>query len=144
MPILENKVEVAGEIVKKERFGLAAHNDLHKTFTGNVLFEKDAPKFHTSVEKNFEGATLLDGVVVWKSNGAIPFADMILDFVQIDAIDMETAERTVAARKSEEKTFWKEFGLPVKYDDSGTITKDEAIENSFARRDARKARLETA
>ena len=141
MPILENKVEIAGEIVKKERFGFAARNELHRTFTGNVLFEKDAPKFHTSVEKNFEGATLLDGVVVWKSNGAIPFADMILDFVQIGAIDMETAERSVAARKADDKLFWKEFGLPVKYDDSGTLTKDEAIENSFARREARKARI---
>jgi len=140
--ILENTVEIAGQTVKKERFGMAAHDDIYKTFTGNVLLEKDAPKFHTSVEENFKGATLLDGIVVWKSNGAIPFADMILDFVQIDAIDMETAERTIAARAKDDSDFWKEYGLPVKGDTSGTRTKKDAVQRSFDKRDARKARID--
>ncbi len=37
--ILENTVEIAGETVRKERFGLAAHHDENKTFTGNVLYK---------------------------------------------------------------------------------------------------------
>ena len=38
MPILENTVEINGQTINKERFGMAAYDDNHKTFTGEVLF----------------------------------------------------------------------------------------------------------
>ncbi len=44
-----------------------------------------------SVETSFEGTAQVDGLTVWKSNGEVPFADMLLDFVQIGAITFEHA-----------------------------------------------------
>ena len=35
---LEDIVEIAGETVRKERFGMASMNNDHKTFTGDVLY----------------------------------------------------------------------------------------------------------
>ena len=44
----------------------------------------------------------MDDVVVWRSNGQIPFADMLLDFVQIGQIDMEMAERSANQKNVEQ------------------------------------------
>ena len=90
--ILDNQVIIAGETVNKERWGMAAHHDENKTFTGNVLYKsqiRTAPSGYShddSVETNFEKTAQVDGLTVWKSNGEVPFADMLLDFVQIGAI----------------------------------------------------------
>ena len=118
MPILENTVEINGQTINKERFGMAAYND------------------------NFEDAVVVDDIVYWKSNGAIPFADMILDFVQIDAISPMVGELSIRTRQEDDTNFWKEYGLPVLGDESGTVTKNEAVRRAFARRDERKARIE--
>ena len=143
MPILENTVEINGQTINKERFGFAATDDNYKTFTGDVLFTSQKSKngWSQSIEEKFEDAVVVDDIVYWKSNGAIPFADMILDFVQIDAISQMVGERSIRARQEDDSNFWKEYGLPVKGDESGTVTKNEAVKRAFARRDERKARI---
>ena len=144
MILLEDTVVINGETIKKERFGMASIKDEHKTFTGDVLFTRQKSKkgYSKSVEEHFEDAVVVDNIVHWKSNGAIPFADMILDFVQIEAISQMVGEISIRARQEDDSNFWKEYGLPVKGDESGTVTKNEAVKRAFARRDERKARIE--
>ena len=36
--MLANEVKIAGETVRKQRFGMASVHDDNKTFTGDVLF----------------------------------------------------------------------------------------------------------
>ena len=96
--ILDNEVTIAGETVRKERFGMASIHDENKTFTGYVLFtdqlraDSNGNIWDKSVEQNFENTAQVDGLTVWTSNGEVPFADMLLDFVQIGAITLEQAE----------------------------------------------------
>lgn len=90
---LEDIVEIAGETVRKQRFGMASMNDDHKTFTGDVLYtSQKGNNFSKSIEEKFEDTAQVDGLTVWKSNGEVPFTDMLLDFVQIGAITFEQAE----------------------------------------------------
>lgn len=90
---LEDIVEIAGETVRKQRFGMASRNDDHKTFTGDVLYtSQKGNNFSKSIEEKFEDTAQVDGLTVWKSNGEVPFTDMLLDFVQIGAITFEQAE----------------------------------------------------
>jgi hypothetical protein len=101
--ILENTVKIAGETVTKQRFGLASMNDDHKTFTGDVLFTtQKGNNFSKSIEEKFEDTAQVDGLTVWKSNGAIPFPDMLLDFVQIGAITLEQAEFSILQRQKDD------------------------------------------
>ncbi len=101
--ILENTVEIAGETVTKQRFGLASMNDENKTFTGDVLFtSQKGNNFSKSIEEKFEDTAQIDGLTVWKSNGAIPFPDMLLDFVQIGAITLEQAEFSILQRQKDD------------------------------------------
>ena len=101
--ILENTVKIAGETVNKERFGLASSNKENRTFTGDVLFtSQKGNNFSKSIEEKFEDTAQVDGLTVWKSNGAIPFADMLLDFVQIGAITFEQAEFSVLQRQKDD------------------------------------------
>ncbi len=101
--ILENTVEIAGETVTKQRFGLASMNDENKTFTGDVLFtSQKGNNFSKSIEEKFEDTAQVDGLTVWKSNGAIPFPDMLLDFVQIGAITLEQAEFSILQRQKDD------------------------------------------
>ena len=107
--ILDNEVTIAGETVRKERYGMASIHDENKTFTGNVLYKnqiRTAPSGYShdnSIETNFEGTAQVDGLTVWKSNGEIPFADMLLDFVQIGAITLEQAEFSLLQRAKDDK-----------------------------------------
>ena len=143
MPILEKTVEINGETINKERYGMASVHDDNKTFTGNVLFKRQLrTNYDDSIESKFEDAVVVDDIVYWKSNGAIPFADMILDFVQIDAISPMVGELSIRTRQEDDTNFWKEYGLPVLGDESGTVTKNEAVRRAFERRDERKARIE--
>ena len=101
--ILENIVKIAGETVTKQRFGLASINDENKTFTGDVLFtSQKGNNFSKSIEEKFEDTAQVDGLTVWKSNGAIPFPDMLLDFVQIGAITLEQAEFSILQRQKDD------------------------------------------
>ena len=106
--ILENTVEIAGETVRKERYGMASIHDENKTFTGNVLYKnqiRTAPSGYShdnSIETKFEDTAQVDGLTVWKSNGAIPFPDMLLDFVQIGAITFEQAEFSILQRQKDD------------------------------------------
>ena len=101
--ILDNEVKIAGETVRKERFGLANSNPDHRTFTGDVLFtSQKGNNFSKSIEEKFEDATQVDGLTVWKSNGEVPFADMLLDFVQIGAITFEQAEFSTLQKQKDQ------------------------------------------
>ena len=100
---LEDIVEIAGETVRKERFGLASMNDDHKTFTGNVLYtSQKGNNFSSSIEEKFQDTAQVDGLTVWKSNGEVPFADMLLDFVQIGAITFEQAEFSTLQKQKDQ------------------------------------------
>ena len=106
--ILDNEVTIAGETVRKERYGMASIHDENKTFTGNVLYKnqiRTAPSGYShdnSVETSFEGTAQVDGLTVWTSNGEVPFADMLLDFVQIGAITLEQAEFSLIQKQKDQ------------------------------------------
>ena len=103
--LLNDRVEIAGEVVNKERFGMAAHHDENKTFTGNVLFKsqlRENETYDNSIETNFQNTAQVDGLTVWKSNGEVPFADMLLDFVQIGAITFEQAEFSLIQKQKDQ------------------------------------------
>ena len=102
--ILDNEVVIAGETVRKERFGMASVRDENKTFTGDVLFTNLKQKdFQKSIEEKFQDTAQVDGLTVWKSNGEVPFSDMLLDFVQIGAITFEQAEFSVLQKQKDEE-----------------------------------------
>ena len=96
--ILDRQIEIAGETQTKQRFGMASIHDTNKTFTGDVLFteqlraDPNGNIWGTSIEQKFQDTAQVDGLTVWKSNGEVPFSDMLLDFVQIGAITLEQAE----------------------------------------------------
>ena len=106
--ILDNTVIIAGETVNKERWGMAAHHDENKTFTGDVLYKsqiRTAPSgysYDNSIETKFQDTAQVDGLTVWKSNGEVPFADMLLDFVQIGAITFEQAEFSLIRKQKDQ------------------------------------------
>ena len=106
--ILDNEVTIAGETVRKERFGMASIHDENKTFTGYVLFtnqlraDSNGNIWDKSVEQNFENTAQVDGLTVWTSNGEVPFADMLLDFVQIGAITFEQAEFSLIQKQKDQ------------------------------------------
>lgn len=100
---LEDTIEIAGETVRKQRFGLANSYDANRTFTGDVLFTtQKLNDFQSSIEEKFEDTAQVDGLTVWKSNGEIPFADMLLDFVQIGAITFEQAEFSLLQKQKDQ------------------------------------------
>ena len=106
--ILDNEVTIAGETVRKERYGMASIHDENKTFTGYVLFtnqlraDSNGNIWDKSVERNFENTAQVDGLTVWTSNGEVPFADMLLDFVQIGAITLEQAEFSLIQKQKDQ------------------------------------------
>ena len=101
--ILENTVKIAGETVNKERFGLASSNPENRTFTVYVLFtDQKRNDFSKSIEEKFQDTAQVDGLTVWKSNGEVPFADMLLDFVQIGAITLEQAEFSLIQKNKDQ------------------------------------------
>lgn len=100
---LEDTIEIAGETVRKQRFGLANSYDANRTFTGDVLFTtQKLNDFQSSIEEKFEDTAQVDGLTVWKSNGEVPFADMLLDFVQIGAITFEQAEFSLLQKQKDQ------------------------------------------
>ena len=100
---LEDTIEIAGETVRKQRFGLANSYDANRTFTGDVLFTtQKLNDFQSSIEEKFEDTAQVDGLTVWKSNGEVPFADMLLDFVQIGAITLEQAEFSLLQKQKDQ------------------------------------------
>ena len=102
--ILDNEVVIAGEPVRKERFGMASVRDETKTFTGDVLFTNQKQNyFQMSIEEKFQDTAQVDGLTVWKSNGEVPFSDMLLDFVQIGAITFEQAEFSILQKQKDEE-----------------------------------------
>ena len=93
--MLANEVQIAGETVRKLGSRVS--------FTGDELFTSDLKtQFSTSIEQKFQDTAQVDGLTVWKSNGAIPFADMLLDFVQIGAITFEQAEFSILQRQKDD------------------------------------------
>jgi len=104
---LNNEVKIAGETVTKQRYGMASVHDENKTFTGDVLYKsqiRTAPSgysYDNSIETKFQDTAQVDGLTVWKSNGEVPFADMLLDFVQIGGITLEQAEFSLLQRQKD-------------------------------------------
>ena len=102
--MLANEVKIAGETIRKQRFGMASVHDENKTFTGDVLFTNQKKNdFGKSIEEKFQDTAQVDGLTVWKSNGEVPFADMLLDFVQIGAITFEQAEFSLIQKQKDEE-----------------------------------------
>lgn len=102
--MLADQVKIAGETVRKQRFGMASVRDENKTFTGDVLFtEQKQNDFQKSIEEQFQDTAQVDGLTVWTSNGEVPFADMLLDFVQIGAITFEQAEFSLIQKQKDDK-----------------------------------------
>ena len=140
--ILENEVTIAGETVRKERFGMASIYDENKTFTGNVLYKSQLPENHNSydnsIETKFLDTAQVDGLTVWKSNGEVPFADMLLDFVQIGAITLEQAEFSLEQKQKDQSA-----SLETLYRDpeTGNIYLGEG---ALDYREERLAKIETA
>ena len=105
---LDNEVTIAGETVTKQRYGMASIHDENKTFTGDVLYKsqiRTAPSgysYDNSIETKFQDTAQVDGLTVWKSNGEVPFADMLLDFVQIGAITLEQAEFSLIQKNKDQ------------------------------------------
>jgi len=141
--ILDNQVIIAGETVNKERWGMAAHHDENKTFTGNVLYKsqiRTAPSGYShdnSVETSFEGTAQVDGLTVWKSNGEVPFADMLLDFVQIGAITLEQAEFSLIQKQKDQSA---SLDTLYRADDGNIYLGEDAL----AYRDERLAKIAEA
>ena len=108
MNILPNEITIAGKTETKEKFGFAATHDENKTFTCEVLFtnqlraDANGNIWDKSIEQRFNETAQVDGLTVWKSNGEIPFADMLLDFVQIGAITFEQAEFSLIQKAKDE------------------------------------------
>ena len=106
--ILDNEVKIAGETVTKQRYGMASVHDENKTFTGDVLFtdqlraDPNGNIWDKSIETKFQDTAQVDGLTVWKSNGEVPFADMLLDFVQIGAITLEQAEFSLIQKQKDQ------------------------------------------
>ena len=141
--ILDNEVTIAGETVRKERWGMAAHHDENKTFTGNVLYKsqiRTAPSGYShdnSVETSFEGTAQVDGLTVWKSNGEVPFSDMLLDFVQIGAITFEQAEFSLIQKQKDQSA---SLDTLFRNEDGHLVLGEGALDY----RDERLAKLEVA
>lgn len=100
---LEDVVEIAGEIVRKKQRGNESSYHPNRTFTGEVLFstQLEGKRSVSSIEQKFEDTAQVDGLTVWKSNGEVPFADMLLDFVQIGAITLEQAEVSLLQKQKD-------------------------------------------
>ena len=93
--MLANEVKIAGETVRKLGSRVS--------FTGDELFTSDLKnQFSKSIEQKFEDTAQVDGLTVWKSNGEVPFADMLLDFVQIGAITFEQAEFSLLQKQKDD------------------------------------------
>ena len=103
---------IGNETVSKQQFGMTTHRkQFELTFTGNPLLRSQVQvvdygthvySYDDSIETDWDGAHIMDGVVVWKKSGNIPFADMLLDFVQLGVIDWEIAERSVVQKNEEQ------------------------------------------
>ena len=100
---LDNEVTIAGETVRKERYGMASIHDENKTFTGDVLYKDQVRNsYDNSIETKFQDTAQVDGLTVWKNNGEVPFSDMLLDFVQIGAITLEQAEFSLIQKQKDQ------------------------------------------
>ena len=141
--ILDNEVTIAGETVRKERYGMASIHDENKTFTGYVLFtnqlraDSNGNIWDKSVEQNFENTAQVDGLTVWTSNGEVPFADMLLDFVQIGAITLEQAEFSLIQKQKDQDASLETL---FRADDGNIYLGEGALDY----REERLAKIETA
>ena len=141
--ILANEVTIAGETVRKERYGMASIHDENKTFTGDVLFtdqlraDPNGNIWDKSIEMKFQDTAQVDGLTVWKSNGEVPFADMLLDFVQIGAITLEQAEFSLIQKNKDSE---KSLSTLFRHTDGNLYLAEDALDY----RQERLAKIEAA
>jgi hypothetical protein len=67
------------------------------------IFDEDKAR------ENFGRASIVDGVVRWKSSNNVPFDDMLQDFALLGLIDEETMARSVRARQADNAIFDAEY-----------------------------------
>ena len=141
---LDNEVKIAGETVTKQRYGMASVHDENKTFTGDDLItdqlraDPNGNIWDKSIEMKFQETAQVDGLTVWKSNGEVPFADMLLDFVQIGAITFEQAEFSLIQKAKDDKASLSNL---VRDPETGHIYLGEG---ALSYRDERLAKIEAA
>ena len=141
--ILDNEVKIAGETVTKQRYGMASIHDENKTFTGDVLFtdqlraDPNGNIWDKSIEMKFQDTAQVDGLTVWKSNGEVPFADMLLDFVQIGAITLEQAEFSLIQKNKDQE---KSLNTLFRHTDGNVYLGEDALDY----RQERLAKIEAA
>ena len=134
--ILDNEVTIAGETVRKERYGMASIHDENKTFTGEVLFtdqlraDPNGNIWDKSIEMRFQDTAQVDGLTVWRSNGEVPFADMLLDFVQIGAITLEQAEFSLIQKNKDQD---KSLSTVFRHTDGNIYSGEGALDYSQER-----------
>ena len=141
--ILDNEITIAGETVTKQRYGMASIHDENKTFTGDVLFtdqlraDPNGNIWDKSIEMKFQDTAQVDGLTVWKSNGEVPFADMLLDFVQIGAITLEQAEFSLIQKNKDQE---KSLNTLFRHTDGNVYLGEDALDY----RQERLAKIEAA
>ena len=109
---LPNEIYIGGETKSKKTLGMTDHRkQFDLTFTGNPLLRSQVKvvdygthvySHDNSIETNWEETKIVDGVVVWKKSGNIPFADMLLDFVQLGAITLGVAHMSAEQKDIEQ------------------------------------------
>ena len=145
-PVFENDLSIAGRHYSRNGYFPAYDKDLDEvvyapakwsrpgvndTFTGYHRTKAERPEFGSrSIEENFEGAwvdkttSLGIEIIRWKSNGAIPFADMLLDFAEAGYITLAHLYNSASLKEEQTSTFWKEYAED----------EEQAVENSFNNR----------
>ena len=93
--------------------------------------------YDNSIETKFLDTAQVDGLTVWKSNGEVPFADMLLDFVQIGAITFEQAEFSLLQKQKDQSA---SLDTLFRADDGNVYLGEGALDY----RQERLAKIETA
>ena len=101
MNTLPNEIYIAGDFYKKQELGMTDHRkQFPLTFTGDVLLAKNIHVIDygthvysrdNSIETKWNDAKLVDGIVVWRSNGQVPPVKILLDFVMLGVITLGQA-----------------------------------------------------
>lgn len=134
-PVYNNDVSIAGRHYSRNGYFPAYDKDLDEvvytpakwsrpgvddTFTGypRTTAEK-GPCSSKSIEENFDNAWIdytdlmsdndIVEIVRWKSNGAIPFGDMLLDFAEAGYITEEMLAASCVLKEEQTETFWAEY-----------------------------------
>ena len=112
MTTLPNEIYISGQTYKKQTLGMTDHRkQFPLTFTGAVLLAKDIQvvdygthvySHDNSIETDWKGAKIVDGIVVWRSNGQVPPVKHLLDFVMLGVITLGQAHMSAEQKEIEQ------------------------------------------